>query len=122
MREFALRQRQLQQVSTSAQSIREPGATPTTSANGKTDGILWLIETKVWNGPDRTATLHAYDAADVAHELYSSSHNRKRDQAGVARRFNIPAVANRRVYIGAEREVDVYGLLGESQNGSPSSQ
>ena len=81
------------------------------SANNKRDGIVWFIETKIWNGNDRAATLHAYEAANVAHELYNSDQDRTRDLAGTARRFNIPTVANGRVYVGASGAVDVYGLL-----------
>jgi len=40
-----------------------------------------------------------------------SEQNSERDRAGIALRFNIPTVANGRVYVGAKREVDVYGLL-----------
>jgi hypothetical protein len=110
LRDFATRGGHLQLAGISREQIREPGATPTISANGTTDGIVWFIETRIWNGTDRNAVLHAYDAADVTHELYSSD-NKPADQAGIARRFNIPTVANGRVYVGCSREVDVYGLL-----------
>jgi hypothetical protein len=89
----------------------DPGATPTISANGTRDGIVWVIETRTWNGDDRPAVLHAYDAANVATELYSSESNARRDRAGTAVRFAIPTVADGRVYVGAKGEVDVYGLL-----------
>jgi hypothetical protein len=51
------------------------GAPPAISANGNRDGILWLIETKTWNGPNRPAILRAYDASNVAKELYHSEQN-----------------------------------------------
>lgn len=89
----------------------DPGATPTISANGRADGIVWVVETKTWNGADRHAVLHAFDAANVAHELYSSEMNAARDRAGTAVRFAIPTVAAGRVYVGAKGEVDVYGQL-----------
>jgi len=88
----------------------DPGATPTISAHGSTDGIVWVVETKTWNGSDRPAVLHAYDAANVATELYSSETNSARDRAGLCTWFNIPTLAAGRVYIGAKGEVDVYGL------------
>ena len=47
------------------QRFGNPGATPAISANGTRNGIVWLIETKAWNGADRPAVLHAYRAADV---------------------------------------------------------
>jgi hypothetical protein len=43
--------------------------------------------------------------------LYVSEQNPSRDRAGLALRFNIPIIANGHVYVGAKREVDVYGLL-----------
>ena len=93
------------------QRFGNPGSTPAISANGKRDGIVWLIETKKWNGEDRPAVLHAYDAADVSRELYNSGMNSSRDQAGLTLRFTIPTIARGRVYIGVKRHVDVYGLL-----------
>jgi hypothetical protein len=86
-------------------------ATPTLSANGLNDGIVWLLRSKVWNAPDQPATLYAYDAANVAHELYNSEQNAGRDRPGFALRFNIPMVVNGHVYVGTKHEVDVYGLL-----------
>ena len=94
-----------------AQRFRDSGATPVISSNGSHDGILWLIDTKAWNGADRPAVLHAYDAADVERELYSSETNSARDRAGNTLRFTVPTVAGGRVYVEAKREVDVYGLL-----------
>ncbi len=93
-----------------------PGATPAVSANETHNGIVWLIETKVWNDfGDRTAILHAYDATNVAHELYSSEENSSRDRAGAAMRFTTPTIANGHVYLGAKGEVDVYTLVKTSR-------
>ncbi len=89
----------------------DPGATPAISANGSRNGIVWVLESKGWRSPDRNAVLYAFDAANVAHELYDSQENSARDGAGLCLRFNIPTVANGKVYVGAKREVDVYGLL-----------
>ena len=89
----------------------EPGATPAISANGNRNGIVWLIDTKAWNGADKPAVLHAYDAANVSHELYNSEQNDARDSAGLTLRFTVPTVANGRVYVNAKRRIDVYGLL-----------
>ena len=86
-------------------------ATPTVSANGLGDGIVWLLRSKSWNGTDQSAALYAYDATNVAHELYNSEQNSGRDRPGLALRFNIPTVVNGHVYIGTKHEVDVYGLL-----------
>jgi hypothetical protein len=81
------------------------------SANGLSNGIVWLLRSKSWNGSNQPAALYAYDAANVAHELYNTEQNAGRDRPGLTLRFNIPMVVNGHVYIGVKREVDVYGLL-----------
>jgi hypothetical protein len=113
IRSFALTNGRLsnQPVAKGSHVFRDPGATPTISANGSANGIVWVVETKTWNGTDRPAILHAYDASNVAKEIYWSEANPGRDRAGLATRFAIPTVANGRVYFGTKGEVDVYGLL-----------
>jgi hypothetical protein len=86
-------------------------ATPTVSANGLSNGIVWLLRSKTWNGSDQPAELYAYDAANVAHELYDTGQSGGRDRPGLTLRFNIPMVVNGHVYVGTKGEVDVYGLL-----------
>jgi hypothetical protein len=89
----------------------DPGATPTVSANGTSNGIVWVMSSKHWNERDGPrAVLHAYDAANVAHELYASDHG-LRDAAGIGLRSNIPTIADGRVFVGAKGELDVYGAL-----------
>jgi len=100
-----------------AQRFANPGATLAISANGSSNGIVWLIETKTWNGADQPAVLHAYDAANVARELYNSEQNSARDRAGLTLRFTIPTVVNGRVYVDAKHRIDVYGLLPASGAG-----
>jgi hypothetical protein len=99
-------------VAKGTSSFDNPGAAPAVSSNGNRDGVVWLIETKVWNAYQSTkpSVLHAYDAATLK-ELYTSEQNAARDRAGVAVRFTVPTVAGVRVYVGAKNEVDVYGLL-----------
>ena len=89
----------------------DPGATPTVSANGDRDGIVWAVETRTWRGNDKPSILHAFDAADVRKELYNSEINASRDRAGTTLRFAIPTVAAGRVYVGVKDAVDVYGVL-----------
>jgi outer membrane protein assembly factor BamB len=95
----------------SDQRFADSGGTPAISANGNRNGIVWLIETKPWNGADKPAVLHAYDAANVARELYNSEQNNGRDRVGLTLRFTIPTVVSGRVYVNAKRRVDVFGLL-----------
>jgi hypothetical protein len=94
-----------------ATQFTDPGATPAISANGTKDGIIWVLSSKTWDGADRTAVLYAHDAENVARQLYNSNQEYERDHAARSLRFAIPTIANGRVYVGAKREVDVYGLL-----------
>lgn len=89
------------------------GATPTVSSDGARNGIVWTVETRPFGFSNQVpqAVLHAYDARNIAHELYNSSQHSTRDGAGPSVRFTIPTVINGRVYVGAIKEVDVYGLL-----------
>jgi hypothetical protein len=84
-----------------------PGATPAVSANGAGNGMVWALST-VLGIP---AVLRVYDAANVSRELYTSNQIASRDQAGMAVKFAVPTVANGKVYVGTQTELDVYGLL-----------
>ena len=86
-----------------------PGATPAISANGTADAIVWSVNSSGYG--KSAAVLQAHSAANVATTLYSSSTNSTRDQAGIAVKFVVPTVANGKVYVGATKEVDVYGPL-----------
>ena len=85
------------------------GATPTVSANGTANPIVWVLDNSAYNsGP---AGLHAFDQT-LATELYSSAAAaNNRDQAGVAVKFTTPTVANGFVYVGGFSAVTVYGLF-----------
>lgn len=86
------------------------GANTAISANGTSDGILWELDTSnAYNGGP--AVLHAYDATNLAHEIYNSSQSGDRDTAGPAVKFQVPTIADGHVYVGAAGELDIYGLL-----------
>jgi hypothetical protein len=91
-----------------------PGATPSISSNGTTDAIVWTIATngKVKGG--KPAVLYANDASNVSVELYNSNAAGKRDQAGLGVKFTVPTVADGRVFVGTQSELDIYGLLSGS--------
>lgn len=88
------------------------GANTAVSANSTSDAIVWDIDTTNYptGGP---AILHAYNAVNLAQELYDSSQQGNRDTAGPAIKFVVPTIADGHVYIGTATEVDVYGLLNQ---------
>ena len=87
-----------------------PGASPMISANSTNNGIVWALDANGVNGtvPE---VLHAYSAANVANELYNSNMSPARDTLGTSRSFQIPTVANGKVYVGTNNELSVFGLL-----------
>jgi outer membrane protein assembly factor BamB len=94
--------------SKSAASFRYPGTTPSVSANGSKSGIVWAIEHS-----DPEDVLHAYDAANLAKELYNSNQAaNQRDAFGTASHFGTPMIVNGKVYVGTANNVTVFGLLG----------
>jgi hypothetical protein len=90
--------------------IGYPTTTPSVSANGNTNGIVWGIDASAHSsgGP---AVLHAFDAVSLGNELYDSSQNLARDNPGGAVQFTVPTIANGKVYVGSATMLSVYGLL-----------
>ena len=91
------------------------GATPSVSSNGSNDGIVWVIERSDsldLQPGDNPAILFAYDATNVGNMLYrSNGTNPKRDELGCANKFQTPTIANGRVYVGTQTQLDIFGLL-----------
>ena len=94
-------------VSQSSQAFDYPGAVPTVSANGSSNGIVWVVEGGFGG------TLHAFDAANLANELYNSQMNTSRDALGSFVKFSVPTIANGRVYVGTGNALVVFGLLNQ---------
>jgi hypothetical protein len=95
-------------------NFQSHGATASLSANGATNGIIWDIDNTAYvNTGNGTApcVLHAYDATNVANELYNSSQAGSRDTAGYALKFTVPTIVNGRVFVPTANELDIYGLL-----------
>jgi Immunoglobulin I-set domain len=83
-----------------------PGTSPAVSANGTTNGIVWAVENVT------PAVLHAYDAANLTHELYNTSQAASaRDNFGAGNKFITPAIADGKVFVGTTASVAVFGLL-----------
>lgn len=95
-----------------------PGSSPVITSKGTTNGVLWAIRSSGANTGSR-AVLYAFDATNVANQLYSSEDSGTRDIAGLAVKFTVPLVVNSQVYVGAQGEVDVYGLLGAQTQATP---
>ena len=93
--------------SRSAQAFAYPGTAPAISAHGSADAIVWAYE-NLSAGP---AVLHAYDAANLATELYNSTQAAgARDSIGTANKFITPTIADGRVFVAATDGVAVFGL------------
>jgi hypothetical protein len=109
-----------QQLSSSPTSMSSTaftmhGATASLSANGNDNGIIWDNDNSSYDSTNPVASgpavLHAYDATNVADELYNSTDAGSRDQAGQALKFTVPTIANGRVFVPTANELDIYGLL-----------
>jgi outer membrane protein assembly factor BamB len=93
--------------SITAETFRWPGVTPVISANGASQGIVWILERTT-----TAAVLHAYNASNLAVELYNSTQAvSSRDQLGAGAKFAVPTVADGRVIVGTMDGVSVFGLL-----------
>src|SRR5579863_3309174 len=94
-----------------------PGGILALSANGEQEdsGVLWAtVATSgdAENNPPVPGELHAFDAANVSHELWNSTMNASRDGFGNFAKFVPPLVANGRVYVATwSNQLAVYGLL-----------
>ncbi len=92
--------------SVTATPFTYPGTTASVSSNGNSDAIVWALDNT------SPAVLHAYDARNLAVELYNSNQApNARDQFGPGNKFIVPTVANGRVFVGTTNSVAVFGLL-----------
>jgi hypothetical protein len=94
-------------TSQSSGSFGYPGTSPAVSANGTANAIVWAHE----NGSSG-AVLHAYNAANLATELYNSTQaSGSRDQFGTGNKFITPTVAGGKVFVGTTNSLGIFGLL-----------
>jgi len=91
--------------SSTSKAFPYPGATPSISGSSKATSILWAAENS------SPAVLHAYNANNLAVELYNSNQAGTRDQFGNGNKFITPTIANGKVYVGTQTGVGVFGLL-----------
>jgi len=96
--------------SLSSNTFPYPGATPSVSANGTQNGIVWALESSM----SAPGVLHAFDATNLAHELYNSGQAANgRDSFGNGNKFITPMIVNGKVYVGTQTGVAVFGLLSQ---------
>ena len=75
------------------------------SSSGQTNGIYWYVTVP-------TAHLLAFDATNLANQFYSSTTAaNNRDALGSVVHFEMPVVANGKVYVNGKTQLTVYGLL-----------
>ena len=87
---------------------------PSISANGTTNGVLWLVV----NGAGNAPLLAAFNASTLQTslaEIYNSSQNTSRDTLGATPHFATPLIANGKVYVGTQTQLKIYGLIPELQ-------
>lgn len=99
-------------VSESAALYDYPGAAMAISANGNSNGILWVVDRF---GDDSSVSapgiLQAFNPANLTNIYYQSSQAGTRDTLDVAAKFSVPLVANGRVYVASMNRLTAYGLL-----------
>jgi chitodextrinase len=101
-------------ASQSAENYGFPAPTPTISASPAGGAILWVLDNSKCGTDDcgaaaGNATLRAYDASNLATELYSSATSAA-DAAGKAIKFSSPVVANGHVYVNGDGVFSVYAV------------
>jgi outer membrane protein assembly factor BamB len=93
--------------SQSVHGFAYPGTAPAVSANGNANGIVWAYE----NVTTGAAVLHAYDAGNLATELYNSTQAGARDSIGTGNKFITPTIADGKVFVATTNGVAVFGPL-----------
>jgi len=94
--------------STSTIAFPYPGTSPTVSANGTSQAIVWAHQ----HSSSVAANLYAFDANNLGTMLYSTAQAPNgRDQWGVGNKWVVPVVADGHVFIGTTNGVAVFGLL-----------
>jgi hypothetical protein len=94
-------------TSRSTDVLQYPGGTMAISANGTTNGILWVLERR----SNDSGVLHAYNADNLGAELYNSDQAGSRDTLDEVVKFSAPLIANGKVYVASATRLTIFGPL-----------
>jgi hypothetical protein len=116
VRSFSISNAQITIGPKSPLTFNYPGGTLGVSSNGNTNPILWAIQRidldPLGNGARGPGVLHAFDATNVATELYNSNQaGGARDALDFTSKWSAPLVANGKVYVASEGHLTILGLL-----------
>ncbi len=108
LKAYSIQNNQLVLASQSNTRFSSRGPIPIVTSNGTADAIVWIAERVTSTGQ---SILHAYDATNLANELYNSNQNSGRDALGKGTVFTVPLVINGKAYVAAQNTVSIFGLL-----------
>lgn len=97
-------------VAQAPEAFAFPGAIPVVSSDGSRagTGIVWTVDGQTG------ATLRAFDASDISHELWNSDRDQARDgldDTGGFNHFVAATVAAGEVFVGDQSHLEIYGTL-----------
>ncbi len=105
------------QLSSSATSktnvLFQYAESPIVTSNGTSNGIVWITQ----HMPGANGVLRAYDATNLAHELYNSNQNSARDGITSVPAFGTAVVYNGKLYLStkdlgdSQAKLYIFGLL-----------
>jgi hypothetical protein len=106
-------------TSKSAKQFSFATGSPVVSANGNSNGIVWLVDNSAF-GSSCCQALYAYDATNLSTMLYNSTQAASnRDVPGGAVKFSAAMVANGKVYVGSQAGVSGYGVINSTPGAAP---
>jgi hypothetical protein len=93
-------------VQTTKNGFPFPGTTPSISAYGTANAIVWAVDNR------NPVVLHAYDAGNLSTEFYNSNQAPAgRDHFGAGNKFITPTIVNGKVYVATTNSVGIFGLI-----------
>jgi regulation of enolase protein 1 (concanavalin A-like superfamily) len=111
MKEFSISNASINQsaVATAPVSFGGVNGSPVVSANGTSNGIVWVLNNNSGNSGSPGA-LYAFNATNISQMLWSSAQLSSRDSTGPGIKMTTPTVAGGKVYVGGQYTLSVYGI------------